>query len=211
MRDSESITSRIAEAERYLADCDPRLAQLIDQHGPCTLISTGSLFHKTAFHALAWSIINQQLSVASARSIERKLLGLHKGKQFQRRTIDTLTDDQLRACGLSRQKIRYLRVLCDSIDSGALETRRLPRLADEEVAERLTGITGIGPWTADMYLMFYLARLDVLPLGDLALRNAFAITYDLDDNNDTATMRDLAEPWAPYRSIATWYLWCVVD
>ena len=211
MRDSVTIRRSIQQAESWLRSRDRRMARLIEQHGPCTLYADNALIRKTAFHVLVWSIINQQLSVASARSIERRLLGLHRRNTFQHATIAALADADLRACGLSRQKIRYLRELCDSIASGELTPSRLSALDNLQVEQRLRRVPGIGPWTVDMFLMFYLARLDVLPLGDLALRKAISITYDLGDDADTDRMAQLGRRWAPYRTVASWYLWCAVD
>ncbi|MGB5397782.1 MAG: hypothetical protein WBN96_11590, partial [Gammaproteobacteria bacterium] len=102
----------VKKAERHLIKTDSVLAGLIEQHGPCTLFDGNALIHKSGFHVLAWAIINQQLSVASARSIEAKLLKQHRTAEFTSRRIASLSDEQLAVCGLSRQKIRYLRVLC---------------------------------------------------------------------------------------------------
>jgi DNA-3-methyladenine glycosylase II len=211
MTQSVHIRQSISEAERHLARKDRRLAQLIARHGPCTIYEPPSLRDKSAFHALAWSIINQQLSVASARSIERRLLAHHPRKIFQHAVISRLGDAELRACGLSQQKLRYLRALCEQASNGMLHAGRLQKLGDEEVVQILTSIPGIGPWTCDMFLMFFLGRLDILPLGDLALRRAISITYNISDNRDTSRMAELGKRWAPYRTIASWYLWCVVD
>ena len=167
-----------------------------------------TLFHKPAFHVLIWAIINQQLSVASARSIESKLQNLHRGTVFRQPTISTLSDNQLKACGLSRQKIRYIRALCDAVAQKSLRLRSLPYKTNDEIGDILTTLPGIGPWTIDMFLMFSLGRLDVLPLGDLALRKAISNTYN---THDSEAMLSISQRWAPYQTIASWYLWNTVD
>lgn len=167
--------------------------------------------NRSGFHAIAWAIINQQLSVASARSIENKLLSLLDSKEFRPAEIAELSDEQLASCGLSRQKLRYLRALCEAVNSGQLDFSLLAKAEDSTVSEQLIALPGIGPWTVDMYLMFSLGRADVLPLGDLALRKAFNQFYKIKDPRQLEFYRLLAEPWRPYRSIASWYLWASVD
>jgi 3-methyladenine DNA glycosylase/8-oxoguanine DNA glycosylase len=201
----------VKKAERHLIKTDSVLAGLIEQHGPCTLFDGNALIHKPGFHVLAWAIINQQLSVASAKSIETKLLKQHRAQEFTARRIAALSDAQLAACGLSRQKIRYLRALCDAVNTRTLQLDDLAADSSERVTEVLTALPGIGPWTADMYLMFSLARLDILPLGDLALRKAFSQHYPIADNATPAEYHRLAQGWRPYRTIASWYLWASVD
>lgn len=201
----------IQKAEHHLKTVDPVIARLIKSHGPCTLYSERGLMNRSGFHAIAWAIINQQLSVASARSIENKLLSLLDSKEFRPAEIAELSDEQLASCGLSRQKLRYLRALCEAVNSGQLDFSLLAKAEDSTVSEQLIALPGIGPWTVDMYLMFSLGRADVLPLGDLALRKAFNQFYKIKDPRQLEFYRLLAEPWRPYRSIASWYLWASVD
>jgi DNA-3-methyladenine glycosylase II len=205
------MQNKLRNAENMLRRNDPVMARLIERHGPCTLFADNSLIRMPRFHVLAWAIINQQLSVKSARSIELKLLALHPGDSFDHRCISRLDDKQLATCGLSRQKIRYLRSLCDAVETGLLNLAEFDRMENHVIAELLQKLPGIGPWTVDMFLMFSLARLDVLPLGDLALRNAFARHYPLPDRPTTADYHAVAEPWRPYRTISSWYLWASVD
>jgi DNA-3-methyladenine glycosylase II len=205
------MKSQIAKAEQHLRNADPVMAGLIDIHGHCTLFSANGLTQKSGFHALAWAIINQQLSVASARSIENKLLQLHTKNEFTARTINQLDDDQLAACGLSRQKIRYLRALCNAVKRGELDLEALVDTNDVDVAKKLIALPGIGPWTVDMFLMFSLGRLDVLPLGDLALRKSFNRHYTINNPGRYEEYEQLALRWQPYRTVASWYLWASVD
>jgi DNA-3-methyladenine glycosylase II len=117
----------------------------------------------------------------------------------------------MRAAGLSRAKVAYLRDLAEHVEEGKLELARLPELPDEEVAEQLTAIKGLGPWTADMFLMFHLGRPDVLPVGDQGIRRAIMVEYGLRKLPDAKRMRQLAKPWQPYRTLACLYLWSSLD
>lgn len=205
------MKKEINKAERYLRKTDAVLANLIDLHGPCTLFDGNALIHRSGFHVLAWAIINQQLSVASARSIENKLLKFHGTQEFDPRCITKLDDSDLAACGISRQKIRYLRALCEAVDTRMLDLEALIQSDNEQIRQALTALAGIGPWTVDMYLMFALGRLDILPIGDLALRKAFSRHYPVPDNAPPREYQRIAECWRPYRTIASWYLWASVD
>jgi DNA-3-methyladenine glycosylase II len=118
-----------------------------------------------------------------------------------------LTDGQLRAVGLSRQKIGYMRSLATAFADGQVPVRRLSRMTDEEIVEALIPIRGIGRWTVEMFLIFLLNRTDVLPVDDLGLRKNVQLAYGMDSMPAAVALRELAEPWRPYRSIATWYLW----
>ena len=200
---------RTAEIELQMSD--PVIARLIEQHGPCTLFSENGLTHKPHFHVLVWAIINQQLSVASARSIEDKLLKLMQSEIFDLASIQAQQDQHMASCGISRQKIRYLRALCASVASDEISLEQLYTLDNEQVFEALTALPGIGPWTVDMFLMFSLGRLDVLPLGDLALRKSIEQHYDLPDKPAIQDYHAIADRWRPYRTVSSWYLWAAVD
>ncbi len=190
---------------------DPVMAELIERHGPCTLFADNALVHKPHFHVLVWAIINQQLSVASAASIENRLFALLDSTTFEPGALKHLQDHQLAACGLSRQKIRYLRTLTGALDNADIDLEQLEEKDNETVFELLSALPGIGPWTVDMFLMFSLGRLDVLPLGDLALRKSIAYHYALPDKPAIADYHAVAERWRPYRTISSWYLWAAVD
>ena len=198
-------------AESALQNSDPVIARLIESHGPCTLFSENSLVHKPHFHVLVWAIINQQLSVASARSIENKLARLLQADTFEFEAMQSLQDRQLASCGLSKQKISYIRTLCRSVESGEIRLERMARLDNAQVFEALTVLRGIGPWTVDMFLMFSLGRLDVLPLGDLALRKSIAHHYELPEQAAIDDYHAIADRWRPYRTVSSWYLWAAVD
>ena len=201
----------IRKAEIALQSSDPVIAGLIERHGPCTLFSKNSLIHRPHFHVLVWAIINQQLSVASARSIEKKLSDLLQSQIYDPEAIKCLLDHQLASCGISRQKIRYLRALGNWVDSGELKLEQLEKMSNELVSDALTALPGIGPWTVDMFLMFSLGRLDVLPLGDLALRKAIEHHYELPVKPAMQDYHAIADRWRPYRTVSSWYLWAAVD
>lgn len=201
----------IRKAESALQSVDPVMARLIEQHGPCTLFSKNSLVHRPHFHVLVWAIVNQQLSVASAGSIENRLSELIESEIFEPDAISKQRDRDLAGCGLSRQKIRYIRALCESIERGELDLEQLAKMENEPVYEALSILPGIGPWTVDMFLMFSLGRLDVLPLGDLALRKSIAHHYELPTNPEIQDYHAIADRWRPYRTISSWYLWAAVD
>jgi DNA-3-methyladenine glycosylase II len=198
-------------AENALRMSDPVIADLIEQHGPCTLFAKNSLIHKPHFHVLVWAIINQQLSVPSARSIEKKLSTLLQSDHFDLAVLLKTSDEQLSCCGLSRQKIRYLRVLCNAVRRGEINLEQLSGLENDLVFETLSALPGIGPWTVDMFLMFSLGRLDVLPLGDLALRKSIAHHYQLPAKPAIQDYHAIADNWRPYRTVSSWYLWAAVD
>lgn len=201
----------VRKAESALQKSDPVIARLIEQHGPCTLYGADSLVHKPHYHVLVWAIINQQLSVASALSIETRMAKLLATDTFEPDAFRGLDDQQLAACGLSRQKIRYLRALGAAVINGELDLQQLSRLDNQQIADKLSPQPGIGPWTIDMFLMFSLGRLDVLPLGDLALRKSIAQHYGLPDQPLPRDYHAIADRWRPYRTISSWYLWAAVD
>lgn len=164
--------------------------------------------HAEPFSALVSAIVSQQLSTKAASTIHRRVLEL-VGRPPKPRAILAAADEGLRAAGLSRQKIAYLRDLSvRALDvDGSVPLERLSDLGDEEVIAALTRIKGIGRWTAEMFLMFQLHRPDILPVGDLGITRAIQTTYKLRKPPDARRMFKIAEPWRPYRSVASWYLW----
>ena len=123
------------------------------------------------------------------------------------RLFESTPFEDLKSCGLSRQKHAYIRDLADHFVAKKIPVRKLPAMTDEEVIEALTAVNGIGRWTAEMFLMFVLNRPDVLPVDDLGLREGVREVYDLPSRPKAVEVISIAEPWKPYRSIATWYLW----
>lgn len=205
------MENKLVVAISHLRKADPVINRLIARHGPCTLYNDNSLIHQSKFHVLAWAIINQQLSVKSAQSIESKLLAKLSSGRFEPRAILALKEQELSACGLSRQKIRYLRVISSALLKNKTLLDDLDDDDDETITKTLTEFPGIGPWTADMFLMFSLGRMNVLPLGDLALRKSFALHYTLPEQATLHEYHAIADAWQPYRTIASWYLWAAID
>ncbi len=162
------------------------------------------------FGVLVQAIIGQQVSVAAARSV-RGRLETHFGVwPPPPSALASASDEALRSCGLSRQKASYTRDLASRVDTGSLVLDALERHDDAEVTTALTAVKGIGTWTADMFLIFHLDRPDVLPVGDLGVRRAVERAYGVPDLSP-ARLAEIAEPWRPYRSIASLYLWESLD
>ena len=198
---------RIRAAERHLARVDPVLDRLIRHHGPCTLMRDP----KPHFHTLVWAIINQQLSVKAAQSIEARLQARLGAVQFEPQHFHRVHEASLRSCGLSGAKARSIREISRRIRCGALDLQQLEHMDDRQAAQLLIELPGIGQWTADMLLMFSLGRLDVLPLGDLALRKSIRMHHGLPEDADQGVYLGIAESWRPYRTVASWYYWAAVD
>ncbi len=188
-------------AQRAIARRDVNLRPIIKRVGPCTLRPMAD-----RFSVLVRTIISQQLSTKAALTIGDRLLALTPGG-FTPKSLDQLTDEKIRACGISGGKLKSIRDLSARIGGGRLDPDDFPKLADEELRERLTEVHGIGPWSVDMYLIFCLGRLDVLPVGDLGLRLGLKDAYGLREPPSVTEMLAIGEAWRPYRTVATWYLW----
>ena len=163
------------------------------------------------YHALVSAVINQQLSVKAGRTIERRLLDKSGGKFFKADSILKLKTEVIRGCGLSNNKVRYICTLAEAIQSGELNFRKLCRKNNDDVRDELIQYPGIGQWSVDMFLMFSLRRLDVFPIGDLAIRRSMKQHYQLADSAKHEEYISIAEGWRPYRSIASFYLWKMND
>ena len=190
---------------------DPVMAGLIDDHD--TLVRR-DLKHERAgdaYGALVRSIVGQQLSTKAAATIYGRMLELFGGHTPTPKQLLKADPDKIRAAGLSRPKIAYLRDLATHVEEGTLELDRLPDLPDEEVAAQLTAIKGLGQWTADMFLMFHLRRPDILPVGDQGIRRAVKVEYRLRKMPDPKRLEKIAKPWRPYRTLACLYLWSSLD
>jgi DNA-3-methyladenine glycosylase II len=195
--------------DAHLRRADPVLARLIDSGGGALPEEPDSRGRpQEVYGALVRSITGQQLSVRAAAAIWRRLLDRFDGQTPTPEQILADDPDELRvACGFSRAKVAYLRSLAEHVLSGELELDRLNELPDAEVIRELTAVKGIGEWTAHMFLMFTLHRPDVLPTGDLGVRNAAMRAYGLDAPPGPQALTELAEPWRPYRTRACLYLW----
>jgi DNA-3-methyladenine glycosylase II len=190
------------KARRHLSRRDPVMKRIMAGVGPCTL-----KLDSDRFGTLARSIISQQISGKAARSISARLEGLLKPQGITAKAILKASDETLRSAGLSLNKVKSMRDLAEKISGGHVPLHELHELDDEAAIEALIVIRGIGRWTAQMFLMFSLGRLDVLPVDDLGFRVAIQKHYALKTTPKKADLTQLAEPWRPYRSVATWYLW----
>jgi DNA-3-methyladenine glycosylase II len=192
-----------------LGRADPRMAKLIRDVGRCKLELGRAGGHLAA---LVRSIVYQQLSGKAAATIHGRFAALFHPQPFpDPHAILARDDEALRACGLSRQKIASLRDLCSRVASGSLPLAELDGLPDLQVTEHLTQVRGIGRWSAEMFLMFHLGRLDVWPSGDLGIQKGVARLYGLRKRPTPKRMEQLGEPFRPYRTVASWYLWRLVD
>ena len=196
-----------SKARRLLARRDPVLRDLMRRYGPCGL---GQSQHTDPFTALVHAIISQQLSTKAAATIARRVDALAGGAPAPA-AFAAVSDADLRAAGLSGQKLRYLRDLCARIADGSLPLDALDHMTDDDVIVALTEVKGIGRWTAEMFLMFRLHRPDVLPVGDLGIVKAVQRAYRLRKVPSPTRLMRLGESWRPYRSVACWYLWASLE
>jgi DNA-3-methyladenine glycosylase II len=189
------------QAIHHLRTHDPVLCQIIDRVGECTI-----RFRRADFETLVKSIVYQQLSGKVASVIFDRLSKAVKGSVTPEAVLK-LRPSRMRTLGLSTQKTAYIRDLARHSRDGRLVFEELAALPDAEVIERLTQVKGIGVWTAHMFLIFALARPDILPTGDLGIRNAIRKAYNLDAPPTPEEMEKMAEKWRPHCSVASWYLW----
>jgi DNA-3-methyladenine glycosylase II len=196
-----------AEAAGILASRDPVLAELVGAAGPIHIgRRTGS-----HFAGLVEAIVYQQLAGAAATAIHRRLVAALNG-DVQPETLLALSDDTLRAAGLSANKARSLRDLGAKVLDGTvvLSPRLLSRQSDEEVVARLSTVRGIGPWTAQMFLIFRLRRLDVWPTGDFGVRQGYGLAWNV-PMPTARELEPLGDPYRPYRTVVAWYCWRAVE
>ena len=188
-------TACVAEGAAYLADLEPRFAYALSQTGPLPLR------RKTdGFEQLLSAIVSQQISVAAANGIWARLKA---AKLTGPRKIMWASDDDLRACGLSRQKVRYARALAEA----RLDYKALRTAPTDEVIATLTQVSGIGVWTGEIYAMFSLGHADVFAPGDLALQESARMLFDLPERPKERALRQMATAWSPWRSVAARLLW----
>ena len=199
----------LKEAAAYLSRVDPTLSPIISRAGIATIIP-----NKNYYQALVESIISQQLSVKAAATILRRFLDLFPGQEFPTPGMILERDiEELRSVGLSRQKGTYIQDLAVKVIEGTVRFNHLDALTNEDVIAELTQIKGVGTWTVHMFLMFCMGRLDVLPTGDLGIKNGMYNLYELDEKPSPDEMAQLAEAqqWHPYESVASWYIWHSLD
>jgi DNA-3-methyladenine glycosylase II len=196
------------EAAAHLSKSDPVLRPVIEERGLCTIRPNTDYYQE-----LVDAIISQQLSVYAARSIEKRFRDLFGGTFPTAEQILTTDVESLRGLGFSRAKGTYVLDLAQHIVDGKVQFDHLDALGNDEVIAELTAVKGIGTWTAHMFLMFCMGRTDILPIGDLGIRNGIRKLYGLADVPTPAQIADIAEKydWHPFESIASWYVWQVLD
>lgn len=192
----------------HLSRRDRVMNKLVERFGAMRLQSRGD-----AFTTLARSIVGQQISVKAAQSVWTRFIGLGVGARYQvtPAAVLALPDPTLRSAGLSARKVEYLRDLARHFAEDGLQDIPWDAMGDEAIIDKLVDIRGIGRWTAEMFLIFYMMRPNVLPLDDVGLIKGISLNYFSGEPVSRAEAREVADAWAPYRSVATWYVWRSLD
>jgi DNA-3-methyladenine glycosylase II len=197
-------SEEFARARRALMRRDPVLAAVIKKYKKRSLLDTPTI---DAFPALVRTITSQQISTKAAATIYGRLVELMPQRVLTPAALLSISDEQLRTAGLSRQKSAYLRDLGAKVTSGELPIHSLHELTDEDVVQAIIKVKGLGRWSAEMFLMFRLRRPDVLPVGDLGIVTAIQRLYRLRKKPSADRIVRIGEAWRPYRTVACWYLW----
>ena len=204
MAHTDVVPSYWDEACKHLAKRDRVMKKLIPQFGEARLQG-----HGDAFTTLARSIIGQQISVKAAQSVWNRWLALMP--KLQPAAVIALDVEPQRAAGLSARKVDYLRDLAEHFNAGSVHVRQWAQMDDEAIIEELVAIRGIGRWTAEMFLIFHLMRPNVMPLDDVGLLKGIGQNYFSGEPVSRAEAREVGDAWAPYRSVAVWYIWRSLD
>ena len=201
-----NLSKELKKAELFLSNNDPELGVIIKKGPPIN----SNTFNKEPFEALVHAVISQQLSVKSAMAIRQRVLGLLPANDVTPHAFSRISTEQFKSSGMSAAKICTVQALIEfaTINNGfdALHAQ-----TDQEVKHELCKLKGIGPWTADIFLMFGLKRLDIFAPGDLGLRKAIKLLLNLEELPSPDKCSTIARRWRPYRSIAAWHLWRAVD
>jgi len=197
-------------ATRYLARVDPVMRRLIREVGPCRLEPRRQ---RSPFESLVRAIAYQQLHAKAAESILCRFLALFPGRSFPRPgEVLAVQTEAIRKAGFSGPKIAALRDLAEKTLDGTVPTSRVIRnCRDDEIVERLSQVRGVGRWTVEMLLIFQLGRPDILPVDDFGVRNGYRLAYGLKAIPTPKQMLEYGDPWKPYRTVASWYLWRAAD
>ena len=202
-------SKRLVEASERLADLDPVMRTMLERIGPCDLRRGRP--RRQHFAELARAITYQQLAGRAAAAIHGRFVALFDGDGPTPEAVLALPVDRLRGAGLSGSKTASIRDLADKVVDGSVQLERIARLPDDEIKRELTLVRGIGPWTADMFLIFQLGRLDVWPIEDYGVRNGYARLYGLGDVPKVRELAPMGDRFRPYRSVAAWYCWRAAD
>jgi DNA-3-methyladenine glycosylase II len=199
-----------SDAEAHLGRVDGVMAGLIRSVGPCGLKPQP---WRSPFQSLVQAVAHQQLNGKAAETILGRFRGLFPRGRFPGpRALEKVSDDQLRGVGFSRAKVAAIRDIAARVANGGIPAgRRIERMTDEEIIERLTAARGVGRWTVEMLLMFQLGRPDVMPVDDFGVRNGFRLAYGQEEMPKPKELLAFAEIWRPHRTVAAWYLWRAVD
>jgi len=190
------------DAVQYLCKVDSNLERIIKIVGKYYIN-----IRNDPFQSLVESIIYQQLAGKAANAIYNRFINYYNNKQITPTLILNSPNDNLKKVGLSNRKIDYLKDLALHVYDGRINLEELPKMNDDEIINKLVNVKGIGRWTSEMFLIFSLGRQDILPVTDLGVRKAIQKIYSLSELPKPNIMMEIAKPWRPYRSIATWYLW----
>lgn len=203
-----TFQQQLKRAAKHLAKNDPKLAAVIEISGPCRMQP-----HTDHYGELVGSIVGQQLSSVAAGTIWRRVLDLFEGKMPTPEQLIKIDDQKLRDVGLSWAKVRYVKDLAQRVLDGRLDLNHISTMPNEQIIEQLTAVKGLGEWSAHMFMIFGLGRLDILPTGDLGVRKAVMNLYELKEMPDPARMVTIANKnnWHPYESVAAWYCWQSLD
>ncbi len=200
-----------AAARRALAASDPTMATLIERVGKIDIATRlrrrSEERPADAYGALLRAIVGQQLSTKAARTIYGRVCEIFDGSTPSPEQLLEASEDDLRGAGLSGRKVEYVRDLATHVIAGELELDRLGELPDEEAIAEIVAVRGLGQWTAEMFLLFHLERPDVLSGGDLGIRKAIQVEYELGEMPAPQRVLEIGEPWRPHRSLASLYLW----
>jgi DNA-3-methyladenine glycosylase II len=203
-----SFQQQLRQAEAHLAKNDKKLAPIIKAAGPCRIEP-----HTDHYGELVGSIVGQQLSSIAAGTIWRRVLDLFGGQMPAPEDLIKVEDQKLRDVGLSWAKVRYVKDLAQHILDGRLDLDHIATMPNEQIIEQLTAVKGLGEWSAHMFMMFGLGRLDILPVGDLGVRKAVMNLYGLREMPAPEQIITISNKnhWHPYESVASWYLWQSLD
>lgn len=200
------MEKELQKAQKFLSELDPYFANLIEVYGNCKIVRKHEEFRE-----LVDAIISQQLSVKAGSTICNRFFNLYASvnhtDNLAPNLVLNISTDEMRAVGISNQKAKYIHNLANHFIENSHVVTNFDAMSNSEIIDNLTKVKGIGRWTTEMFLMFSLGRLDVFPFDDLGIKNAIKKKYNLEEKPSKEFMIEVSEQWAPYRTVASWYLW----